>query len=257
MARARKTNRKGTRPRTGIALFGASEFASTDEQWLGLEKAIGRSIPDGVRRRICNATSKYIFEAQAEENALYVDDYEKRLSDIEEHATSLRALLFHGAAQIDIQAATAALRSLDESHENSDSDATAESIVSAPYIETEATALESALERVALNCRMEIRRQDKPGFIEHEAWDRWISALLSILRAAGLPHGIATPTDASINASPAVRFIDAIQRLLPIQSRRHDASLAALARAMMQARDKHQPIKKKRTTKKKRAMSTV
>jgi hypothetical protein len=100
-------------------------------------------------------------------------------------------------------------------------------------------AFEVTLRRVASNCRAEIRRADLPGFIEHEAWDTWIRALLTILRTAGLPHGVATPTYED-NHSRAVRFVSALQRLLPASLRRHDSShgrpLLALAKAMMAAR---------------------
>jgi hypothetical protein len=172
-------------------------------------------------------------DACAEKNAPFKDDYKKNLGDIERHATKLEELLFRGTTHVDAQAAGAALARVGEFDPRTDDDLGG--VLNPLHVEPGILAFEATLRRVASNCRAEIRRADLPGVIEHEAWDLWIRALLNILRTGGLPHGVATPAYED-NHSRAVRFVSALQRLLPASLRRHDRSLLALAKAMMAAR---------------------
>jgi hypothetical protein len=209
VARERKTNRKGTRGRIGAALLGGGwpNFTASDAQWHELEAALGKPIPGQIRKKIGDATSKYLTDAIAEKNAPFVDDYKKQLAEIEEATNRLAALLFHGADQIDDQVAGAALAGT--------------------------MAFENDLVRVIDNCRVEIQRCSVSGFIEHTAWDEWIAALEKFLSDAGLPHGIATSAYEG-RVSPFVRFVEALQQLLPEPLRRHGGP--PLAKEMMAAR---------------------
>lgn len=245
MARKRKTSRKGTRPRIGVAMRDYwTQFSATDAQWRELEKALGKSIPSEARERIGKATTEYISEGQAERNAPYVDDHKKRLAKTEQFATRLLTLLFHGTAQIDVQAAGVALAGLDGFiPAMDDGEDVIKALHDAPYVETKTLAFENALRRVTSNCCKAIRRADAPGFSEHKAWDAWILALLTVLREAGLPPGVATPAYDD-NHSPTVRFVHALQRLLPVALRRHDLTLIGLAKAMRAARARAQKRKK-------------
>ena len=244
MARERESNRKGSRARLDIALIGpVEEFTATDEQWSKFEKALDKPIPQPVRERIRERTSTYMSGAQAEMKAAFAGDYKKRLAEIEELTTRLRTLLFHGSENLDTLAAATALAGLDElipqAHEGEDiyeGEDILAAALNAPYVETKRAALENALGRVALNCHMEIHHRDAPGFVEHEAWDVWIAALGKIMREAQLPYGIAT--SAYERTSPFVRFVDALQGLLPEPLRRHCGP--PLTKEMMAARKRIQ-----------------
>jgi hypothetical protein len=238
VGRERKTNRKGVRARRGVALLGGDwpKFAPVASQWGDLEKTLRNPIPAETRKRICEVTSKYLTDAQAERNAVFAGDYKKKLTEVKRLASRLEKLLFRGTTDLDDQVAGAALAGLDESIPPMDDDPAVLKVLRAePYVETGTSAFESALQRVASNCSTEINRRHLPGFKEHNAWDVWIGALLAILREARLPHGVAT-TSYEDKDSPAVRFVHALQRLFWQPLRRHNASLNALAKAMMAAR---------------------
>jgi hypothetical protein len=209
MARQRKTNRKGTRPRIDTAELegGWSKFTASDAQWSELEAVLGKPIPTSIRDKIGASTSNYMDHAQAEENAPDVVDYKHRLAEIREVSTRLRRLLFQTTDETSHLAAAIARAGLHP------------------------VAFDDSLLRVINNCRTEHRRAS-PGFIAHTAWDIWIAALGQILSDAALPHGIATPTYKRI--SPFVRFVDALQLLLPKVLRRHGGR--PLTREMMAAR---------------------
>jgi hypothetical protein len=226
VAHERTTNRKGTRARIGAALLGGDwpKFTASDARWRELEVALGKPIPDPIRKKLCDAISNYMADANAEQNAPHVDDYTKRLAEIDRVTNRLVALLFHGSEPIDDQVAGAVLAGLDDD----------EVPLDASYAEPGTLALENALRRVASNARMEINRvQGASGFIEHEAWDELIVAVGSILSDAGLPCGIAIPSYEG-RVSPFVRLVGAIQLLLPETLRRHGG--ASLAKEMMAAR---------------------
>jgi hypothetical protein len=224
----------------GAALLGSEwpKFTATDAQWHVLEEALGKTIRAESREQICDLTSRYVSDGNAERNALFRDEYKKTLAEIGRIATRLDALLFHGTTQLQFHAAEAALAGLDEFvPETDDDESVLKALHHAPYVEPNTVAFENALQRVANNCNTEIRRADKPGFIEREAWGAWISALLTIQKEAGLPHGLSTLKDKG-NVSAAVLFVAALQHLLAEPLRVSEHSMAALTKAMQRARQK-------------------
>jgi hypothetical protein len=268
MARELRSNRKGIRARLDWSMFEYLKFEPpTEVQWCELETAIGAPIPQPIRERIRKVTSDYMFDAQAE-NAPFADEHRKALKETATHATALRALLdkpyvhavaCHGFDAIasegpDNEAFVAeVLRAVLDApeeaalaycrHAGEENFPAAD--FDAPYVESKTAALENALARVALNCDLEMRRQAEPGFVgfvPHEAWDRWIWELLKILKESGLRNGIGTPGAPKRQGfvSPAVRFVAALQQLLPEPLlpeplRRHEHSDSALSAAMRRA----------------------
>jgi hypothetical protein len=248
MARERKSNRRGTRARRDYALLDHVEvFTVTNQQWRRLEEALAKPIPRRVRGRISKATSSYIIAAQAAMNAPFRDEHNKLLAETHQHATRLRTLLD------DPEVATVAYRRFDEFLKDDDKT-------------SERMTFTDGLDRVVSNCHTEIRRPAESGFVEGEAWYRWIRSLLKILGDAGLPHGVATPKEKG-NVSPAVQVVAAIQKQFeekrqkllrereelerrrrdlgdmspmgypPIMEfRRHSQSLGSLAQAMLRAK---------------------
>lgn len=80
---------------------------------------------------------------------------------------------------------------------------------------------------------------DDAGCKAGMAWDRWVLDLTKVCRENGLPSGVSHDAEsarADGEQSPFVSLVGALMRELPRGLRRHDASYAALARAISIAR---------------------
>jgi hypothetical protein len=151
--------------------------------------------------------------------------------NIRDLARELRDLLFppHGADQ-NLVVAVTALRGMQPDFDS--------------RIDNPEEEFRDQLERIASNCavaqvKLSDDMKDAPehasGFVEHEAWDKWICDVLRILEGSNLPHGVGS-NSALHTVTPAVRLILKLQGLLPYGERRHQHGDVGLAQAMKRAR---------------------
>jgi hypothetical protein len=90
--------------------------------------------------------------------------------------------------------------------------------------------------------------QDEVAYVDGSAWERWITDLTGFCERAGLPIGAGRELRASGEASEFVALVDALTAKMEPHLRRHAATIAALAKAIGEARRKAEERKKARDT---------
>ena len=194
---------------------------SAPVDWLVLEKALGRELAETQRDEISKLVADYLMFEGMERAAPFRSDQQAWIKELAAAAAELHRVLVirpmqeeaarQGLAEVEIMFATIAR------------DAFGSTGLS---LENVACFLGSAIDAVA-------RRDGSEGLIEGEWWCRLVAGLAAKFKQWGLPTGIRKDSDKRVSGdSPFVAFFAALQSVFPEESRRHQHSSVALAKAM-------------------------
>lgn len=227
----RGTMRKSVRKRlpTSGGSWGA-EFAPTEDEWLLIERAYGRTIDGETRARIVDAVKDYLLNEPFERNAPFVEDAIAWLDKVERAAATFWRATYKAEDGSNREAMWSAQSAIEE-HIRSAGLGTTSQWHELILVMTDVVA---AI-RLA---RRELAADAGVGFVEGDSWQSLVVELTSICAGKRLPTGASKGLDktSSDEPSPFVRMFRAVQALFPEASRRHQASYMAAAEAISVAR---------------------
>lgn len=201
----------------------------SDADWRRIEKAYGKPIPSDLRQEILRATTSFIcfevFERTVEPLSWATD----RIQRVKKGAGQFYTALFE-----------------DPRHE-SDAHVYANHLIKRHFNAPNLSATDMLnhiswiLSSVVVACNRslnEIETSDLAGHREGACWEGWIGQLTKTLNAHQLPTSVRTDSDKTKGDSHSafVLFVYELQGCLDPDSRRHQHSKVALAKAITRAR---------------------
>jgi hypothetical protein len=245
----------------------------SDDDWCRIEaQSFGYPILAGTRKRIIEATGRYLDRVALESNAAPTSMALDRLQEIKSAAKALHAVITKKTLPVYGPGFLAE----SANHQWASADFYTRYLIASQLCGNSADGL-AKLESLALQARAVVRacndvlryserlatlRQDtsdqpepnqvreqyhilSQGFGEGEAWAPWICQLYSICKSDGLPVGVRKDsgndslrrdgTVRSARPSRFVMFVHEVQKCFPLQYRRPIQSLQALAVAIVNA----------------------
>jgi hypothetical protein len=214
--------RKRRLPRLGGAKWTPHPSAPVD--WLLLEKALGHKLAETQRDEISKLVADYLMFEGMERAAPFQSDEQAWLTELAAAAAKLHRVLV--IRPMHEQAARQGLVEVEIMFARITRDAFGPTGLS---LENVACFLGPAIDAVA-------RRDGPEGIIEGERWCHLVAGLAVKFNQWGLPTGIRKDSDKRVSGdSPFVEFFAALQSVFPEESRRHQHSSVALAKAMSDA----------------------
>ena len=183
--------------------------------WKGIERAYGRELGIQVRKSIVKATCDYLNEARDEQSAPSQSETLKRIKRVSKAANELKSAfrVLDATSRAARELINGELRNLGRS----------DMIIS-----------QSEAARVVIACaHAKEKLKAASGYVQGEAWNRFIRELTKVLKNEGLPTGASHSLDDK--SSPFVAFVKALQKGLPGNLRQHRAD-PSLGKAISRAR---------------------
>ena len=197
---------------------------SAPVDWLLLEKALGHELAETQREEISKLVADYLMFEGMERAAPFQSDQQSWLRELAAAAAELRRVLVVRPMQE--QAARQGLAEVETMFAKITRDAFGSTGLS---LENVACFLGPAIDAAA-------RRDGPEGIIEGERWRHLVAGLAMKFKRWGLPTGIRKDSDKRASGdSPFVAFFKELQSAFPEESRRHQHSSVALAKAMSSA----------------------
>jgi hypothetical protein len=210
-----------------LARLGGAKWTphpSAPVDWLLLEKALGHKLADTQRDEISMLVADYLMFEGMERAAPFQSDEQAWLTKLAAAAAELHRVLV--IRPMHEQAARQGLVEVEIMFARIIRDAFGSTGLS---LENVACFLGPAIDAVA-------RRDAAEGIIEGERWRHLVAGLAMKFKQWGLPTGIRKDSDKRASGdSPFVAFFAALQSVFPEESRRHQHSSVALAKAMSNA----------------------
>jgi len=214
-------------------------YAPSGGDWAKMETDYGRRLTATARAAIVKSVEAYFRDERFEQNAPYHRDALQSIKSVDKAARSLTSTLladprsrtadaaFHG--QLAIERFLSSLP-LDEQ-------------VSLDTIRRHVTALYAAASLAKKEVAKDARRAPKVL----SAWQELICSLTQFALAHGMPSSASKGTDKtpSLEPSPFVRMVRALQSTFPPNMQRHNGSYDALAEAISRAKRKTPKNKRK------------
>ncbi len=196
---------------------------SAPVDWLLLERALGHKLAETRRDEISTLVADYLMFEGMERAAPFQSDEQAWLTELAAAAELHRVLIVRPMHE---QAARQGLAEVETIFAMIARDAFGSTGLS---LENVACFLGPAIDAVA-------RRDGAEGIIEGERWRHLVAGLAMKFKQWGLPTGIRKDSDKRASGdSPFVEFFAALQSAFPEESRRHQHSSVALAKAMSNA----------------------
>ena len=212
------------------------KFTPQPADWDRIEAAYGHSFSDDDRRQIIDLVDKYFFWQPSEPNAPFVDDAINYLNTLEKAGKRFwQAMLerknipvligdlrLRSDAIIFVQSHVGRYLEHFDFRRKTDWDALQNTMGAcvAAFGKTRQYLVGEAADR---------------GFVEGRAWNNLVWNLFGFAEEKQLPVRVSKGDDPA-RASPFVRFVWELQETFPSRFQRHDASLFALAEAILVAR---------------------
>ena len=214
------------RKRRLVRLAGAkwTPHPSAPVDWLLLEEALGHELAETQRDEISKLVADYLTFEGMERAAPFQNDQQAWLTELAAAAAELHRVLV--VRPMHEQAARQGLAEVETIFAMIARDAFGSTGLS---LENVACFLRPAIDAVG-------RRDGPEGIIEGERWRHLVAGLVMKFKQWGLPTGIRKDSDKRASGdSPFVTFFAALQSFFPEESRRHQHSSVALAKAMSNA----------------------
>jgi hypothetical protein len=196
------------------AASGRPKFRIARSDWNRIETAYGHLLAAPVRRKIRDATRKYLDWVEFEDKAAMILETTARIHAIKKIAHELREVIFQRPSKIgreaDYYARTLICKHMDLRFEGRDG------------LQNLALKTEQDIAKGCERALAELRRESGLGFRDGETWQWWVRTLTSILSKSQLPIQVRKDTDKAKVAKPSafVAFMRELQACIPKAYRR-------------------------------------
>jgi hypothetical protein len=225
------------KPKTAFAAArGRPKFRIARSDWDRIETSYGHLLAAPVRRKIRDATRKYLDWVEFEDEAATISETTARIHAIKKIAREFREVVFQRPSKIGREADYYA-RSLICKHMGL-------RFKGRDGLQNLALQVERDIANGCERALAELRREKGSGFRDGETWQWWVRTLTSILSKSQLPTQVRKDTDKAKVAEPSafVAFMRELQACIPEAYRRShpgspdfDANIA-LSTAIVKAR---------------------
>jgi len=193
-----------------------------ETNWARIEGAYGEPLPADARRRILEETRAFLLFEPAERTAEPRRNAAKWIKDRKKIAEELwRAVILspRGASDADTFAQHLVIKNFPQGSEGF-------SLL---------VSLLPSLNAACVSALKELKDPSMHSFRRGRAWGRWVRGLTEIVRNSSLPSGVSKD---GLSMSQFVNLVWELQRILPVECRRHTQSKAALAKGIWNERDR-------------------
>jgi len=252
-------------PRLTARISFPGEFAEpkqlTNEEWLALEEALGKSIPEKARKKIALIVTAMAMRLPKEKKALTVSRARKKIQSFEKKARNLRDSIWYGNGELRLLAASS--QQIIENHKPDRLTELSRQTVEERFFQVKdpflgdqdgpiLKLLAHALDAVIATCNLADRKLVQPD--QHVVDGFFITSfavmLRRILKSCGLPYKARKDVDKMSDEksrSPFIKFFDELQTILQLQSVSNDALATRIHRLENQLKNRVHRESKKRS----------